>query len=417
MRVATQVLGRRLIIPPAPTGGGGVDYGRDIYAWARQPGDQVLTVPNGTYSAGTYNPANPPGRGVVTTNNLTDAGHAATAGPYKGYLILQAETPGQVIVDMSAPGTALAGGVTANGDMYLSGQYVGGTTSNIIFSGFKFQNGAITNAATNIHFWYPEVTHPFSHWSAETGYSPSGAGTNYHGTNDCLFLTYGCVNTRWLGAYFHDIGTGPTLQAGVRSVRMTGFKVGRVDHGGRYDLIHPDALAFLGGNIWSNDFADFDINATGYGLGVNNQNLSGTWAGGAGTWTSSDSSNNTFTRGWIHGCAGAGFQVNCFRKMDGSGTINNGTLTDFHVWGNGTLSGGQSDPGYQYIESVDTAQGITYTVGANPQPSRITYSATNSDSGVAQVGTDPATAWQATSGHSSSLADLLAYFTALGWPT
>src|SRR5205823_4766631 len=57
-----------------------------ILDYVAMPGDQVVTVPNGTYSAGT-----------VT------AVHPATSGGLRGWLVLVAQTPGGVVVDQSPP--------------------------------------------------------------------------------------------------------------------------------------------------------------------------------------------------------------------------------------------------------------------------------------------------------------------------
>src|SRR2546429_195751 len=71
------------------------------------PGDQAVTVPSGTYTGGTVNTA-----------------HPATAGPYKGWLVLVAQTRGGVTVDLSTTNLTL-----------------GPSTSRVLFVGFKFVNG------------------------------------------------------------------------------------------------------------------------------------------------------------------------------------------------------------------------------------------------------------------------------------
>src|SRR5262245_59711564 len=58
-------------------------------------GDQVVTVPNGTYSGGTGS-----------------APHPATNGPYRGWLVLVAQSPRGVVVDMSQKPLVLDNGTS-----------------------------------------------------------------------------------------------------------------------------------------------------------------------------------------------------------------------------------------------------------------------------------------------------------------
>src|SRR3954466_3258683 len=71
------------------------------------PGDQVVVVPNGTYKGG----------GTV------NAPHPATDGPYKGWLVLVAQSKGGVTIDMTTSNLTL-----------------GPTTNRGLFVGFKFLN-------------------------------------------------------------------------------------------------------------------------------------------------------------------------------------------------------------------------------------------------------------------------------------
>jgi hypothetical protein len=57
---------------------------RNIVDYIRQPGDQVIDVPDGTYRGGDVS-----------------APHDATDGPYNGWLVLRAETKGGVVVDLA----------------------------------------------------------------------------------------------------------------------------------------------------------------------------------------------------------------------------------------------------------------------------------------------------------------------------
>src|SRR3954466_5086385 len=82
---------------------------RSITDYLQRGGDQVVVVPNGTYSGGSIS-----------------APHAQTDGPYKGWLVLVAQTPKGVVVDMT------------NGPLILEGG-----TSRVLFVGFKFINGTL----------------------------------------------------------------------------------------------------------------------------------------------------------------------------------------------------------------------------------------------------------------------------------
>src|SRR5436190_12248317 len=101
---------------------------------ASLPGDQVVVVPNGTYKGG----------GTV------NAPHPATSGPYKGWLVLVAETKGGVTVDMSTSNLTL-----------------GPTTSRVLFVGFKFINGMFIIQGDDIAFWYTEHSFPPEEWNRQ----------------------------------------------------------------------------------------------------------------------------------------------------------------------------------------------------------------------------------------------------------
>ena len=132
--------------PPAPSSGPVpvlVSVRSDIRSYLRLPGDQVVEVPDGTYTGG----------------NVT-APHPQTAGPLKGWLVLVAENPHGVVVDLSS------------GMLNLYP-----TTSRIMFVGFKFTNGMVkVTGADNIRFWYTEHTFPASEWYRQ--WVAAGGGHN-----------------------------------------------------------------------------------------------------------------------------------------------------------------------------------------------------------------------------------------------
>jgi hypothetical protein len=104
-----------------------------ITDYVARAGDQVVTVPNGTYSGGTVS-----------------APHPATDGPYRGWLVLEAQSPHGVVVDLSANPLVLEAG-----------------TSRVLFVGFKFVNGTIDVRGDDITFWYTEHTFPIEEWNRQ----------------------------------------------------------------------------------------------------------------------------------------------------------------------------------------------------------------------------------------------------------
>ncbi len=109
---------------PAPK-----NLGTDISKYLTLPGDQIVVIPNGTYSAGTD---------PVKKDLSVKAPHPATNGQYGGWLILVAEDPYQVVVDL-----------------YNTGLTLESPSARILFVGMSFINGTLTmNSIDNINFWY-----------------------------------------------------------------------------------------------------------------------------------------------------------------------------------------------------------------------------------------------------------------------
>src|SRR3954452_1150390 len=66
-----------------------------ITSYITRAGDQVVVVPNGTYAGGS----------VV-------AGHSATSGPYKGWLVLVSQSPQGAVIDLSQGQLTLEAGTS-----------------------------------------------------------------------------------------------------------------------------------------------------------------------------------------------------------------------------------------------------------------------------------------------------------------
>ena len=147
--------------PPVVTGtraGSVVDY-------LAMPGDQAVTVPNGTYRGGTSTVDRP-----------------ATNGPYKGWLVLVAQSQGGVVVDLSAAPLTLA----AN-------------AGRVMFVGFRFVNGTVSVEGHDVAFWYTDHTFPASTCGARTTACTarpdhSTSTTTRRGTSRCTAST--CTTRR-----------------------------------------------------------------------------------------------------------------------------------------------------------------------------------------------------------------------------
>lgn len=151
--------------PPPPPGG---YLGPDLRTYMAQPGDQVYVIPNGTYTAGQLSSAHQ---------------HAGTGGPYKGWLILQAQTPGGVTVDLSGGNPYVASKAAMT--ILNAGDY------RIMFVGMKFVNGGVffVHGVNRLRWWYCTHTFPVTEWVrqfiAAGGKDPLGTVGSY-GPNQAL---------------------------------------------------------------------------------------------------------------------------------------------------------------------------------------------------------------------------------------
>jgi hypothetical protein len=364
-------------------------YGSDIRSYMQdqtsmvdRPGDQVIVVPNGTYTAG-----------AIATNR------ANTTGKYKGWLVLVAQTPGQVIVDQSPPGTALAGGLTANGDLEFLN-----SSPRVLFVGFKFTNGTIRTATfptvagelNHLAFWYCEHTFPATVWAAEAGHpvNPGDPSTQYHDAPRCIDMRYGTNNVWLYGCNLHDTGTAVLPRAGCSFLSFVGCKFANLNDGGSAldpnDIVHCDALGFVGGNYHDVIITDCDMNigaGSGYNTGMLIQDVGGR------------AYNFTVARVWLRNGGSLGGGLNLVSTVSANGIF--GTMNGVHTFNNGF---------FELSEQVDASTQYT----PNWSPTRINFTGAGNTFGTVQAGTDPATAWQATAGQ--LYADYLTYFAAVGWP-
>jgi hypothetical protein len=168
-----------------------------LAAYANQSGDRVITIPNGTYNGG----------GSVTK------AHAATSGPCKGWLVLKAQSEGQVVVNLNSGGFDLNSGA-----------------SRIAFVGIKFIGNGIDFNSGNFLFYRTEHSADASHTSTEANLKD-------------LFLNSTSANDiRFYGSIVRDACDGMAV-AGARNVSFTGSIVRDMfDTDGSGDACHSDHI-------------------------------------------------------------------------------------------------------------------------------------------------------------------------------
>src|SRR4051794_35813121 len=178
-----------------------------ITDYIKMPGDQVVTVPNGTYAGGTVN-----------------ASHAATSGPYKGWLVLVAQSPRGVVVDL------------ANNPLVLDAG-----TNRVLFVGFKFVNGMVSVRGDDIAFWYTEHTFPIEEWNRQF----QAAGSN---PNALMSMVNALPKTIWVGEY-----TNRTVQR----TQFLGADIHDVGDDGMF-VDHSQGAVIQGSRIWNIDKKNYD---------------------------------------------------------------------------------------------------------------------------------------------------------------
>jgi hypothetical protein len=200
-------------------------------------GDQVVIVPNGTYQ----------GTDTVQINTA----HPATAGPYEGWLILKAETQGEVIVDLTPPASTLTGTLSSSNGQ--NGRITWGpNASRIMFVGFQFKNGlmdvnATKNSTDNIVFWYCTFG-PFTpaRWISYHSDTANPQNGYYRGAR--LLDGFWVDSAKFLGCDFLSTGTALGA-ASITNLVIQGCDfIGPFDHGGFDNIIHPNAFSSYMGN-------------------------------------------------------------------------------------------------------------------------------------------------------------------------
>jgi hypothetical protein len=213
------------------------------------PGDQVVTVPDGTYSGGSIT-----------------APHPETVGPYGGWLVLQAETQH---------------GVTVTGDLVLEAG-----TSRVLFVGFRFVDTRLFVAGEQIAFWYSDHVFPDANWYADGRPLPRQ-----------VFLRNPGRVISLLGSDLHDGVASPINISGVHNVDISGVQVYDIDEpdgSDPEDQSHLNVISLLGGAT-----TDLVVSHSYFrGARLNHQTDHG------------DVTGLTYQDVWFTGAFGAAFQFN-----------------------------------------------------------------------------------------------------------
>jgi hypothetical protein len=163
-----------IALRPPPSGG-------SILPYLSAPGDQVIVVPNGTYTSGVLDAVTAPG-----------IKHPATSGDLGGYLVLRAETPGGVKI------TNVGSAALRTFEMR--------NAERIVFLGFETEDVVTRHfGCRSVYWWYGESSYPVErHPDYPSNMALQG------NTTPCAFIC-GYSNgdsrdLRWYGRDVHDCG-------------------------------------------------------------------------------------------------------------------------------------------------------------------------------------------------------------------
>jgi hypothetical protein len=271
-----------------------------IIPFVAGPGGREVVVPNGTYVGG------------------------AIRAPHDGWLVLRAESPGGVTVDLSETGLSLDDG-----------------TSRVIFVGFRFVNGSVRMAGVqDIHFWYCDFSFPPEEWArqyrAAGGTVPADRAarnrfasrmanplpTSVRARPGVVDPSRGNQRIGFWGSDFHDIGDDAIFLSDTETVLMAGLRIWNVDerqadpgrtYGNSQDWFHNDGIQTLGA--------------------LRGVAIADSWIGQKIQWEASgrDIVNADFRRLWLAGSSTFG-QINDTRN---GGRILANTQQDIRAFGNG----------------------------------------------------------------------------------
>ena len=315
----------------AAPGGTPKNFGWDIRTAMGQAGGQKVILEDGVYNTGT---------GSVL------AAHAAGS-TYDGFLVLEAETPGGVTVD-------------------LSGKRLTSTlgTSRICFSGINFENGIFRMEGNElIRFWYCNWTYPIDVWHAQylaqgcVAYPPAiprTGGSVNRGTewpkimaltqNNSPQITQVAPtsapnkNIEFYGNDWSEIGDDGFSGYSANDMKMIGCRIWHtrsrtpIADGG--DNVEGDPGNSLGS---SQDWIHNDsVQTTGGWLRFA---MADTWLGQNMQFAGEGKANTdcTFNRVWLAGSTAFGMQIGT--AINAAGKILSCTMDDCRAFCNGQLNG------------------------------------------------------------------------------
>jgi hypothetical protein len=276
-------------------------------------GDQVVTVPDGRYRAGDVN-----------------APHAATAGAYKGWLVLRAQSMHGVVVDLRGAELEL-----------------GERTTRVAFVGFKFVNGSIRIKGQDLAFWYTDHTFPAREWvdqAADERHPERG----YYRAPRTIYADEGTVRrVNFYGTDVHDTGTAMLVsrskQLQLRGVHMWDLSDDGLDP---QDVVHPDAIGGVAGQSEDLTVLDSWIQGRIMLIDANGSKTSG-----------GPHRNLRFENVWVSHSPSGGFTFTSRKPAAPWGIF--GTRTNIRSWGHNN--------GLDRLEIIDGRQ----IRDANTQPSRV----------------------------------------------
>jgi hypothetical protein len=310
-----------------------VDLGNDLSPYVRLRGDQVVVVPDGWYKAG----------------SVVSAPHPTTSGPLKGWLVLKAQTRGNVVVDLSRAAITLDG-----------------STNHVLFVGFRFVNGPIYANGSDIAFWYTDHTFPANVWASQGGrYSSADTVHAYAPSSNRI---------EFYGSDLHDTGDAIDV-SNSNGTRLEGVKTWNLSDMGvdPQDRIHADAIDGVAGNVTSLRVVDSWIKG---------RVILEDWNGSKG----GPNEDIRFVDTWVSNSPSSGFIFTAAKPSSPRGLF--GELVDVRSFSNKN--------GYGRIDIVDGRQ--YYSPNSNPSRVNIAHSGYSTTPPAAGE-QNPADAWRAAHGY------------------
>lgn len=293
----------------------------DIRELVSAKGDQKIKCAAGVYPVGDNTP-------VV-------AAHPVTDGPYRGCVVLEAEHPGECVIDMSKGGLTLDAG-----------------SRGVVLLGFKQINGMFISRGDDIVNWYPDASYPAEEWERQF----EAVGGSMTGTPDqkkaaILRMANPLPKGFWIGeesvgrilkrnviagADIHECGDDGVFVDHSQYPMLLGFRIWDISEG-KYD---PGVNPWGGtSDLWHNDGVQIPGNVTdaeiGYGWAQQGFMLGG---------DNADTTGLNMHDLWLAGCPGTGMVV-----ASQNGKKIQGTMKNILAWGNGAMF--KSDPGWNLLRT------------------------------------------------------------------